>query len=163
LIAKLKGNEVDIAFLRPPLVDSHDWLGLDLLFEEELVAVLPVTHPLAGNSAVRLADLADENFILFPRVDSPGFFDQIVSACQRAGFSMKLGQETPNIPAIVLMVGTGFGVSIVPQSISQLHVDGVVYVPIEGEMLGAAIALGYRKDGQSQAVRNFVAVAKRHR
>jgi len=163
LVGKLKSNEVDIAFLRPPLLEEHDWLALEPLFEEDLVAVLPALHPLAGNKAVRLADMAGENFILFPPADSPGFYDEIARACQRAGFTLKLGQETPNIPAIVLMVGTGFGVSIVPRSVSQLHVDGVVYLPIEGDMPKAAIALGYRKDGQSQAMRNFVAVAKRHR
>lgn len=162
LVAKLRNNEVDIAFLRPPL-DSSDWLGLDLLIEEPMVAVLPSTHPLAGAQIVPLAALADETFILFPKVDSPGFFEAILGSCERAGFTLKLGQETPNIPAIVLMVAAGFGVSIVPQSIGQIHAEGVVYVPIDGEAPSAAISLGYRRDGQSQAVRNFVAVAKRHR
>ena len=160
LIAKLKGNEVDMAFLRPPF-DIPDWLGADLLVEETMMAVLPAAHRFAGAASVRLADLAEEEFILFPRVDSPGFYDEIVASCQRAGFAMKLGQETPNIPAIVLMVGTGFGVSIVPQSLCQVQVGGVAYVPIEGGAPHAAISIGYRRDGQSQAIRNFVAVAKR--
>jgi len=160
LIEKLKNNEVDIAFLRPPY-DAQDWLGSDLLFEETMMAVLPSTHPLAGSASVRLADLAGEPFILFPRADSPGFYDEIVASCQRAGFPLKLGHETPNIPAIAMMVGTGFGVSIVPQSLSQVRVGGVVYVPIDGEAPRATISLGYRRDGQSQAIRNFIAVTKR--
>jgi len=160
LITKLKGNEVDVAFLRPPF-DHPDWLGADPLVEETMMAVLPSAHPLAGAASVRLADLANEEFILFPRADSPGFYDEIVESCRRSGFTMKVGQETPNIPAIVTMVGTGFGVSVVPHSLCQVRVEGVAHVPIEGEAPRATICLGYRRDGLSQAVRNFVAVAKR--
>ncbi len=99
-------------------------------------------------------------FILLQRMASPGFHDAIVASCQRAGFMLKLGQETPDIPSAALMVAAGFGVSIVPQSISQIKADGVVYLRIDGEPL-APIALAYRRKGQSQAVRNFFAVAKR--
>lgn len=162
LVGKLKGNEVDIAFLRPPL-DEPDWLGLDLLVEETMLAVLPTSHALAGKASVHLTELAEESFILFPRVDSPGFHDALTDSCRHAGFTMKQGQETPNIPAIVLMVSAGFGVSLVPRSLSQIRAEGVAYVPVEGIGVKAAIGIGYRKDGQSQAVRNFVAVAKRMR
>jgi len=162
LVKKLKGNEVDVAFLRPP-IEGGDGLGLDVMIEERMIAILPVTHRLADRASVQLAELADETFILYPRADGPGLYDEIVACCQRVGFAMKLGQATPDIPAIVLMVGAGFGISIIPQSLSQVRVDGVAYIPIEGEQPKAAISLGYRRDGQSQAVRNFVAVAKRMR
>lgn len=161
LITALQRNELDVAFLRPPL-DDIDGLKLETLVEEPMVAVLPATHPLAGGSSLDLAALAGESFILFPRALSPGFHDTIVSACRRAGFSARLGQETPNIPAIVLMVAAGFGVSIVPRSLGQIQAEGVTYLEIEGEPPMATICLGYRRDPGSQAVRNFVAVAKRH-
>jgi len=161
LIDGLRRNETDVAFLRPPIDDMDD-LRLDPLAEEQMVAVLPATHPAAGGETVRLAALEKETLILFPRALSPGFHDGIVSSCQRAGFSPKLGLETPNIPSIVLMVGAGFGVSIVPRSLDQIRAEGVVFLPIEGEAPTALLSLGYRRDVQSQAVRNFVAVAKRH-
>lgn len=160
LVTGLRDNEIDVAFVWPPLDDSTG-LSLDVLIEEPLVAVLPSEHPLANDSTVELASLADDTFILLQRVASPGFHDAIVASCQRAGFMLKLGQETPDIPSAALMVAAGFGVSIVPQSISQIQANGVAYLRIEGE-LRAPIALAYRREGQSQAVRNFVAVSKRH-
>ena len=159
LVTGLRGNELDAAFVWPPL-DESSGLDLDVLIEEPLVAVLSSEHPLANDSSVELASLADDTFILLQRMASPGFHDAIVASCHRAGFMLKLGQETPDIPSAALMVAAGFGVSIVPQSISQIKADGVVYLRIEGEPL-APIALAYRRKGQSQAVRNFFAVAKR--
>jgi DNA-binding transcriptional LysR family regulator len=89
-------------------------------------------------------------------------YDAIVASCQRAGFTPWLDQEAPQIPSIVPMVAAGFGVSLVPQSIQQIHTDGAVYLPIEGEAPRALISLAYRRGDHSMAVRNLVALAKRH-
>jgi DNA-binding transcriptional LysR family regulator len=109
-----------------------------------------------------LAALAEETLILFPRAIGPGLHDAIIASCQRAGFSPRLGQEGPQISTMVHMVAAGFGVSIVPRSIAQIQLEGVAYIPIEGEAPRAPISLAYRRDDRSTTVRNFVASAKRH-
>jgi DNA-binding transcriptional LysR family regulator len=60
----------------------------------------------------------------------------------------------------VHLVAAGFGVSVVPQSIEQIHADGVVYIPIAGEAPLATISLAVRKDSHSATVRNFLALAR---
>ena len=54
----------------------------------------------------------------------------------------------------------GLGVTLVPKSMSRLHPDGVVFIPIEGPSLSAEISLAYRRTQRSAAVRNFVTVAR---
>ena len=161
LVQALHEARVDVAFLRAPFDD--DGLGSDLIVEEPLVAVIPEGHALAGSRGLALASLAKESFLLFPRSTSPGFYDSIISACQQAGFSPRLGQETPDIPSIVHLVGAGFGVSVVPAALSQIKAEGVVYVPIAGESPMAWTRLGYRRHDPSQAVGHFIAIARRHR
>ncbi|MFJ2174542.1 LysR substrate-binding domain-containing protein [Streptomyces sp. NPDC087851] len=51
------------------------------------VAVLPSTHPLAAQRAVRLAQLADSPFVLLPRTAGPPLHDQIIGLCTAAGFT----------------------------------------------------------------------------
>jgi DNA-binding transcriptional LysR family regulator len=53
---------------------------------EPVGAVLSERHPLAGGSSIRLADLAEETLLLFPRELAPAYYDRIISACERAGF-----------------------------------------------------------------------------
>jgi len=161
LVQSLHNAEVDVAFLRAPF--DEEGLGSDLIVEEPLVAVIPAGHPLAGNTGLELASLAKESFLLFPRSTSPGFYDSIIGACQNAGFSPRLGQETPDIPSAVHLVGAGFGVSVVPRALTQIHAERVVYIPIIGEVPMAWTRLSYRRHDQSQAVKNFVTVARRHR
>jgi len=161
LVQALHEARVDVAFLRAPFDDEG--LASDLLVEEPLVAVLPAGHPLAAKRRVALESLSKEPFLLFPRSTSPGFYDAIIATCQQAGFSPRLGQETPDIPSIVHLVGAGFGVSVIPKALSQIKAEGVAYLSIAGERPMAQTRLGYRRDDQSQALRNFVATARRHR
>jgi DNA-binding transcriptional LysR family regulator len=158
LAAALRAGEVDVAFVRPPVGGADD-LQVESLTNEPMLAVLPQSHPQAGESSVALEALAD-GLILFPRAIGPGLYDSIIVRCQRAGFSPKTGQEAPQIPSIVHLVAAGFGVSLVPQSIAQIHAQGVRYLPIKGEPLFAPIGLAYRKDERSKVVRNFVSLAR---
>jgi DNA-binding transcriptional LysR family regulator len=161
LFSGLQGGEIDIAFVRTASSDA-DRIGITLLVEEPMLAVLPASHVLAGERSLDLAALAGDTFIIFPREYGPVLYDAIVASCQRAGFTPRLDQEAPQIPSIVPMVAAGFGVSLVPQSIRQIHSDGVVFLPIDGEAPRAPISLAHRRDDHSTAVRNFVALAKRH-
>ena len=161
LVAGLHDGEVDVAFVRPPVSDS-DGLGMELLVDEPMLVVLPTTHALAQDRSIPLAAIAEDTLILFPRPIGPGLHDSIVAACQHAGFSPVLSQEAPQIASIVPMVAAGFGVSIVPQSIQQIHAEGVAYLRIQGVTPRAPISLAYLRANQSVAVRNFVTVARRH-
>jgi len=159
LAVGLRAGEIDVAFVRPP-VSGAEHLRIDPLVEEPMLVVVPQSHPQARESAVALEALANDHLILFPRAIGPGLYDSIIAGCQRAGFSPKVGQEAPQIPSIVHLVAAGFGVSIVPQSIAQIHAQGVRFRPIKGEPLMAPIALAYRSDERSKAVQNFVSLAR---
>jgi DNA-binding transcriptional LysR family regulator len=160
LVDGLLEGRIDAAFIRPPIVRA-DELEVELLVKEDMVAVLPHTHPLAQSGAsVSLSALASETFILFPRAIGAGLYDAVTSACQRAGFMPMLGQEAPQITSIVPMVGAGFGVSIVPRSTSQIQTDEVVYLPIAGDAPQAPISLAWRRHDASPVVRRFLAVAR---
>jgi len=160
LIARLQAGEIDLAIVRPPLSDHRD-LALEPLLDEDMLLVLPAGHPLTSLPAVPLAALARETFVMFPRALNPGFYDSIIESCERAGFTPVRGQETPHLVASLLMVGAGYGIALVPRSVNRLHVDGIAFVPIEGEGPRALASLAYRRDDSSLPVRNFVAIARR--
>jgi DNA-binding transcriptional LysR family regulator len=160
LIASLRSREIDVAFIRPPVVDIEG-LSIEPLVDEPMVIVLPESHPRAGDRSMPLAALASDTIILFPRSIGPGLHDSIIASCHKAGLSPKLGQEASQTVSIVYMVAAGFGVSIIPQSLEQLHVEGVAYVQIEGDAPRALVSLAYRRGDRSTVVRNFVALARR--
>jgi DNA-binding transcriptional LysR family regulator len=153
----LKG-ELDVVFLRPGATVSQD-LQIRLLSEEPMLVALPTCHPAAAANEISLIDLRDEPFILFPRATGATLFDTTIAACRDAGFEPILGQSAPQIDSIVNLVAAELGVSLVPASMNQLQVSGVVYREIAGVAPVARLALAVRRGETSKVVRNFIAQA----
>ncbi len=120
---------------------------------------MPVTHRLASRKKIALADLADEPFVQVPRVAGGTLFDNIVAACAAAGFEPQLAQPAPQMASAVTLVAAGLGISIVPKSITQVRVAGVVYRLLVTRGLRARLALAAQRDDPSAVVRNFLALA----
>ena len=158
LTAGLDDGTLDIAFLRPEGASGTD-LQLRLISEEPMLLAMPAGHTLVGEDEVDLAKLAQDPFILFPRSIGPTLYDTIMDACRKSGFDPHVDQLAPQISSIVNLVAAELGVSIVPASMSQLHVAGVVFREIKGQAPTARLALAYRKGNTSHLVRNFMAVA----
>jgi DNA-binding transcriptional LysR family regulator len=159
LVQALRTGRIDAAFIRSPIAGAPELIVRPVLVEEMVVA-LPVHHRLAshnGGRALPLRSLGAETFILYRRPSGPGLYDAIISACRRAGFSPKIGQEAPLIVSTLNLVAAGLGVSIVPASLRRQHMDGVVYRSIRGGPgLVAPLNLAYRREGSSPALRQFV-------
>jgi DNA-binding transcriptional LysR family regulator len=162
LVAALRTRTIDAAFVRSPFGDSPD-LTVRPLLEEPMVAALPSGHALsAPGEALPLAALAEETFVLYRRPVGPGLHDAIIAACDRAGFSPRIGQEAPRMLSTLSLVAAGLGVTVVPASMSRLEAEGVVYRPLDPvAQLTAPLNLAYRRDEISAAVRRFVALVQR--
>ncbi|MGZ2406754.1 LysR family transcriptional regulator [Rhizobium leguminosarum] len=157
LMQKLERGELDAAFMRPGL-DDPAGIRLRRLPDEPMVIALPASHPLARRSELPLAALADEPFILFPRLVGLSLYDDVVLACRKAGFELTVAQEAPQISSVVNLVAADLGVSIVPASISKIKLEGVAYRPIEGPPAVARLALAILKTHRSPVTENLISL-----
>ncbi|PDS80641.1 LysR family transcriptional regulator [Rhizobium sp. L43] len=157
LMQKLERGELDATFMRPSL-DDPAGIRLRRLPDEPMVIALPASHPLARHSKLPLAALADEPFILFPRLVGLSLYDDVVLACRKAGFELTVAQEAPQISSVVNLVAADLGVSIVPASISQIKLEGVAYRPIEGPPAVARLALAMLKTHRSPVTENLMSL-----
>jgi DNA-binding transcriptional LysR family regulator len=158
LVEKLARGEIDAAFIRPGLEDPQE-MRLKRMEDEPMLVALPANHPLAASGSIRLASLADEPFVLFPRFVGLSLYDDIAKACREAGFELVVTQEAPQIPSVVNLVAAGFGVSIVPASIAKIAIEGIVFRPIDGPPLIARLGIAMLKSQRSPVALNMVALA----
>ncbi|NKM31301.1 LysR family transcriptional regulator [Rhizobium laguerreae] len=157
LMQKLERGELDATFMRPSL-DDLAGIRMRRLPDEPMVIALPASHPLAQRSKLPLAALADQPFILFPRLVGLSLYDHVVLACRKAGFELTVAQEAPQISSVVNLVAAELGVSIVPASISQIKLEGVAYRPIEGPPAVARLALAILKTHRSPVTENLISL-----
>ena len=163
LVDALVQERLDAAFVRSP-IGPAEGIAVHSVLEEAMIAALPARHKLAaraGAGPLTLAQLAAETFILYRRPLGPGLYDAIIAACQRAGYSPKIGQEAPRMLATLSLVAAGLGVTLVPESMRRLRVHGVLYQPLDPSAgLIAPLNLAYRRGDASPAARRFIALAR---
>jgi len=161
LIERLQSGEIDAAFIRTAAA-RPEGIALHRLAEEPMIAALPAGHRLAAGDGVALTDLAEETFVAYPRAEGAGLYDAIIAACHGAGFSPRIGHETPQMIATLSLVAAGLGVSLVPTSLTRMRLDGVEYRPLLGQpQPQAQLNLAVRRGEPSATIRRFVALATR--
>lgn len=162
LVDGLRAERIDAAFVRSPIGAAAD-LAVHSLLKEGMVAALPAGHPLAGATRIRLplAALEPETFILYRRPLGPGLYDAIIAACQRAGYSPRIGQEAPRMLATLSLVAAGLGVTLIPASMQRMGMEGVAYRPLARNAgLIAPLNLACRRREDAPAVRRFIALVR---
>ncbi|SOE06201.1 transcriptional regulator, LysR family [Variovorax sp. YR752] len=109
--------EIGVVTLPAPQFDTH------LLAVDELVAVLPETHPLAGLVTVPLKELAAYPLVL-THAGSQGLIARMFA---RAGLQPRVAHELSQLMSILEFVARGQGVSIVASLALPERFKGVVY------------------------------------
>jgi|JI10StandDraft_1071094.scaffolds.fasta_scaffold08565_10 DNA-binding transcriptional LysR family regulator len=101
------------------------------LLREPFVLCMPSTHRAAGQPNVRLADFAQESFVLFSRVFSPTYYDQVVSICVGAGFHPEIRHEARHWLTVLALVSKGMGVTLVPRGLASYKLATLAFAEIE--------------------------------
>ncbi|MGP4101652.1 LysR family transcriptional regulator [Nonomuraea sp. KM90] len=112
---------------------------------EELVAVLPAAHPLAGAPGLALRDLEGEPWVDHDIYDSP--IGQIIqSACGAAGFTPRYAARLDDHRAALRLVAAGIGVAVLPRlAVAELP-GGLVARPLVRPTVLRRIAVHARRD-----------------
>ncbi|MHA6762353.1 LysR family transcriptional regulator [Streptacidiphilus sp. PAMC 29251] len=111
-LAALRRDEVDVVLHRHTHRDSFDGIERTVLFDDPLIAILPLGHPAGRSGRVRLADLADERFVMIGRQVKPLVFDRCVQLCREAGFQLDVVDEVLEPMGLALAVASEGVVSL---------------------------------------------------
>lgn len=128
------GNEL-------PVVPS---VGMHLVATEPVFVLLSSSHPLAEEEEVRLADLADDDWVISPP-DGVGWPECVYSACRDAGFSPRVPHSMTEQAMIRQLVAGGHAVA--PCQATVQDGPGVVVRPLAGTPLWLRHLVAWRRNG----------------
>jgi DNA-binding transcriptional LysR family regulator len=155
----LEEDHIDVAVLRPPL--RRTGLTSRLISRERLVLAVASGHRLAHEDPVPLADLREEDFVVYSAPDSV-VNATVTQACLAAGFLPRRAHEAAEISILLTYVAAGLGVAVLPESAQALHVEGVRFVPVDDDV-HVDLALAWRADDPSPALARFLEALEAHR
>jgi DNA-binding transcriptional LysR family regulator len=127
LMADVCERRLDVGFIGLWQGEALNGVQHRLLAREELVAVLPPDHRLAGKARLALADLADEVLVDFP--EGTGARRQTDEAFQAAGLRHRVQFEIGHIRLVEKFVQRGMALGLVPERIAR-GFQGVAMVPL---------------------------------
>ena len=103
-------GRVDCGFLRLPTTEKMDYIFLE---KDELKAIIPKSHPKADSDRIPLQMLCEDKFMLLEK----GARAEISELFERHGLEPDVHFTTWDDYAVMSMVESGLGVSILPQLI----------------------------------------------
>ncbi len=158
LCDRVAEGRVAAAIIRPP-APARERLIVKPLLDESVMAAVPRDHPLAERRALALTELAAEDLVLFERALAPGLYDAILAACVAAGFSPQIAHHAPQKTSALMLAAGGAGIALVPGSLTGIHADDLVMVPLAGAQPIAPMAIAMREREPSIRVQRFVRLA----
>lgn len=157
-LAALCEQRMHIGFLRMPF--NANSLKYACVLKEPYMVALPGSHPLSKRAKIKVHMLANEHFIISPRSQGPGYYDQIINMCHRAGFSPHIAQEAKQFQTTLSLVSAGMGVAVIPASVKDLRSLEIVYKPLDPPDQYSEIAVAWKSDNISPLVSAFLDVAR---
>ncbi|MEV4800280.1 LysR substrate-binding domain-containing protein [Nonomuraea sp. NPDC049421] len=156
LAEQIKDSRMDVAFVGRHLRDEH--LHVTPIKKYDLRLLVPEDHPLAGRSAVGLADVAGEPFI-----DMPLGFGQreaVDEAFARAELSRQVTVEVSDVTTIPEYVAHGLGVALLPEAFPAG--PGVRALPLETELSWTLSVIRSARRKPTRALYAFMDLLPQH-
>ncbi|PZP32959.1 MAG: LysR family transcriptional regulator [Roseateles depolymerans] len=163
LTEALQAGRLHFGFLRVP-VARPEGLDFETLFDEPVLLVLPLDHPLAaaGEAPVSLSSLRRERFILVRRPGAPGLYAELLQRCREAGFEPQIAAEVPRMLTNLNLVAAGAGISVVPASMRGVHAHALVYRELDAAArLRAPMTMVWRRNGLPGPTATLLALVRR--
>ncbi|MCT8001992.1 LysR family transcriptional regulator [Sphingomonas sanguinis] len=157
IAAAIRLGTLDAAIVRGPFLAKD--IMVETLYRDGLVAVLPGSHPLADRTELRIDELAGDDFILFPRMGAPEFYDTIIGLCSGAGFSPAIVQEASAWLSVVGLVEAGLGITIAPALAARGCPQDVAAIPVTGTSDRTELLIAYRQGERHPLVARFRDIA----
>jgi DNA-binding transcriptional LysR family regulator len=154
----LRSGAIDVALLRPPIADLS--LSVTALRRDRLVVAVPADHPLASRRQVRVTDLRDVDLIVHAADRRSVMYDVVVRLFRDAGLEPHVRHEVGETSTLITLVAGGLGLAVVPEPVTALALDGVVYRPLVRPAVTVELVVAHRADRSEPHLRRTVEVIR---
>jgi len=149
---------IDVGFTRP-VIESRA-LRIETLIEETMSAIVPIGHRFAERATISLDELVTEPVISIAEESAPGFAVQQAGELARRSLAPAVLHEAPDPQSQLALVAAGIGVGLHLVASPRRRDRGVAFIPIEGQVPTATLALAWRRDDDRELVRSFLDTAR---
>lgn len=145
----LKNNVVDLGFLSSEMTGD---LPNTILYQDEMLAVLPMDHPLSSAEHVSLKELSEDSFILLDE----GEYSTTLDAFRKESLTPKVEYTVYDDYSILSMVKNHLGVSILFKNVVAGYEDVVAVKKLSDPIIRKVCLACYNPSVLSYASKQFM-------
>ena len=140
----LRTGRIDVGFGR--FSCQEDDICSEVVLREALAVAMPRGNPLVDMARPSVADVASQPYILYPATPRPSFADFVLDIFHARKLAPIIRMQANSLHAAIAMVSAGFGVTLVPKSMQDLHLPGVAYREIAERDLCSPVYMSVRRN-----------------
>lgn len=112
-LAAVRSHRAHLGFVVKAILGRTEELETHLVLRSRLIVLVPAQHRLAGQvGSIRLAALAEENWVAYDEKEAPGYRAFLTQLCRLSGYTPRLGKSAPTPEGVVGRVASGYGVAL---------------------------------------------------
>lgn len=151
-------DKYDVHFAMEDMVPVGETFTSILAHTDRLCLAVPKNHPLSAGPA-DFSRLKGERFISVSQNDGPALYKQVMSVCRARSYTPNVTCQYDRAEAVLLSVGAGLGISIIPEALSNVfYSDNVAFLPIEGDDVYRNYVIAWRRNITNPAVTLFTGI-----
>ena len=154
----LVNNKIDIGFVRqenlPESIESFK------ISEESFSLAVSDDHFIDINSFESLRQFREDSFILFSQENNPDYYKKIMDIFDYNNFQPKTFHNTINHQTVLNLVSKGYGVAIIPNSLTLTEVEGIRFIDLSYLPQKTSLSLIWNKDNRNPIIKKFTHLIK---
>lgn len=158
-IAAVRMHQIDVAFVTGTA--QHAGCEAAHLWSEQVFAVLPSSHHLAGRSSLVWSDLIGQTFIVSEQAPGREIHDYLLKRLSNLGRYPEVHRQNVGRDNLMSLVAIGLGLTLTSEATTSTSFHGLVYRPIEGETLPFSAVWSPMND--NPALRRLLSMARTRR
>jgi len=155
-------NRYDFHFAHLSMLPKDGRLDYIVTHRDKLVLVVPKGHRLAQGK-LDFDKLFQEKFIMISEPESPQLYSEVMAICAAHNATPKVIHRYDKAESVLLSVGSGLGVSILPRGLTQAFLsDAVDVIPLDSESPEIDYVCAWPRQSRNPCSKIFLEVAREY-
>jgi len=159
MLAQLGEKKLQVALTVLPSAKLLRGLNFEELARYEMCVAVAPKHPLTKLKFVSLEQISREPLIAYSRKDYPEYHAMLEKLFAPVGRKPKIVGEHDGVTGIVAAVESGHGFALVPNSIACMAGPRLKLIPLKPALPAIPVVAIWRKDLETELVKQFIAAA----
>jgi LysR family transcriptional regulator, benzoate and cis,cis-muconate-responsive activator of ben and cat genes len=160
MLAQLGEKKLQVALtVRPSAKLLRGLKFAELARYEGCVAVAP-KNPLAKLKFISLEQISREPLIAYSRKDYPEYHEMLEKLFAPVGRKPRIVGEHDGVSSIVAAVEAGRGFALVPSCVASMVGPRLKLLPLKPALPAVPVVAIWRKESETELVKNFIAAAR---